>query len=57
MTAVVSSLMGEKAVLYKDPINFKLLGGGAHAAHQDGVACESGVWSNSIRRSRRTSPS
>lgn len=39
---VISELMGERAVLYKDRINFKLPGGGAHAAHQDGVAYESG---------------
>ena len=39
---VVSELMGEKAILYKDRINFKPPGGGAHSAHQDGVAYESG---------------
>lgn len=38
---IVSELMGEQAVLYKDRINFKPPGGGAHAAHQDGVAYES----------------
>lgn len=35
---IVSQLMGEPGILYKDRINFKLPGGGAHAAHQDGVA-------------------
>lgn len=39
---VVSELMGEEAILYKDRINFKAPGGGAHSAHQDGVAYESG---------------
>lgn len=39
---IVDELMGEKAVLYKERINFKPPGGGAHAAHQDGVAYESG---------------
>ncbi|MFY0684074.1 MAG: phytanoyl-CoA dioxygenase family protein [Balneola sp.] len=38
---IVSELMGEQAVLYKDRFNFKPPGGGAHAAHQDGVAYES----------------
>jgi len=42
LVEVISDLMGERAVLYKDRINFKLPGGGAHAAHQDGVAYESG---------------
>ena len=40
--AVVSQLMKEDAVLYKDRINFKPPGGGAHAAHQDGVAYDQG---------------
>ncbi|MEP4532907.1 MAG: phytanoyl-CoA dioxygenase family protein [Cyclobacteriaceae bacterium] len=40
--AIVEELMGEKPVLYKERINFKHSGGGAHAAHQDGVAYESG---------------
>lgn len=40
--SVVSQLMGEEAILYKERINFKPPGGGAHAAHQDGVAYESG---------------
>lgn len=39
---LVGQLMGEEAILYKDRINFKPPGGGAHAAHQDGVAYESG---------------
>lgn len=39
---IISSLMGEEAILYKDRINFKAPGGGAHSAHQDGVAYESG---------------
>lgn len=39
---LVSELMGESAILYKDRINFKPPGGGAHSAHQDGVAYESG---------------
>lgn len=38
---IIGSLMDEQAVLYKDRINFKPPGGGAHAAHQDGVAYES----------------
>lgn len=38
----IGELMGEKPVLYKDRINFKPSGGGAHSAHQDGVAYESG---------------
>ncbi len=40
--SIVEELMGEKPVLYKERINFKPAGGGAHAAHQDGVAYESG---------------
>ncbi|MCV9387239.1 phytanoyl-CoA dioxygenase family protein [Reichenbachiella ulvae] len=40
--AIVEELMGESPVLYKERINFKPPGGGAHAAHQDGVAYESG---------------
>lgn len=39
---LISELMGEEAILYKERINFKPTGGGAHAAHQDGVAYESG---------------
>ncbi|WP_436517818.1 phytanoyl-CoA dioxygenase family protein [Ekhidna sp. To15] len=39
---LISELMGEEAILYKDRINFKAPGGGAHSAHQDGVAYESG---------------
>lgn len=42
MVDVISELMDERALLYKDRINFKSPGGGAHAAHQDGVAYESG---------------
>ena len=42
VTETINSLMGVEAVLYKDRINFKPPGGGAHAAHQDGVAYESG---------------
>ncbi len=40
--SIVEELMGEPPVLYKERINFKPPGGGAHAAHQDGVAYESG---------------
>ena len=40
---IIEQLMGEPAVLYKDRINFKLPGGGAHMAHQDGVAYEQGL--------------
>ncbi len=39
---LIGDLMGEKAILYKDRINFKPPGGGAHSAHQDGVAYDSG---------------
>jgi hypothetical protein len=42
MVDIISELMGEPALLYKERINFKPPGGGAHAAHQDGVAYESG---------------
>lgn len=42
MVDLISELIGERALLYKDRINFKPPGGGAHAAHQDGVAYESG---------------
>lgn len=42
MVDVISELMGQRAVLYKERINFKPPGGGAHAAHQDGVAYEAG---------------
>ncbi|HAN30197.1 MAG TPA: phytanoyl-CoA dioxygenase [Myxococcales bacterium] len=38
LTDLVSSLMGEKAVLFKEKINFKLPGGGAYGAHQDAPA-------------------
>ena len=40
--SIVEELMVQKPVLYKERINFKPPGGGAHAAHQDGVAYESG---------------
>lgn len=39
---LISELMGEQAILYKERINFKSPGGGPHAAHQDGVAYEQG---------------
>lgn len=35
---LISQVMGERALLYKDRINFKYPGGGAHLAHQDSVA-------------------
>ncbi len=38
---IINRLMGEAGVLYKDRINFKYPEGGAHSAHQDGVAYES----------------
>ena len=38
MLAAVSQLLGEKALLFKDKINFKLPGGAAFRAHQDGPA-------------------
>ena len=37
---VVSELMGEPAVLYKEKINYKYPGGGGYAAHQDAPAYE-----------------
>lgn len=46
MISIISTLMGEPAILYKDRINFKPAGGGTHAAHQDGVAYESAGQSN-----------
>lgn len=42
VSSIVEVLMGEKPILYKERINFKSPGGGSHAAHQDGVAYESG---------------
>lgn len=39
---LISELMREPAILYKERINFKSPGGGPHAAHQDGVAYEQG---------------
>lgn len=41
--SLISELMEEQAVLYKERINFKSPGGGPHAAHQDGVAYEQGA--------------
>ena len=38
--AVVSELMSEPAVLYKEKINYKYPGGGGYAAHQDAPAYE-----------------
>ncbi len=35
---IVSDLMGEPAVLYKEKINYKYPGGGGYAAHQDAPA-------------------
>ncbi|WP_428235725.1 phytanoyl-CoA dioxygenase family protein [Gracilimonas sp.] len=43
MISLVTELMGEKAVLYKERINYKYPNGGAHSAHQDGVAYEKGM--------------
>ena len=40
MLDVVSELMGEPAVLYKEKINYKYPGGGGYAAHQDAPAYE-----------------
>jgi 2-aminoethylphosphonate dioxygenase len=40
--SMVSQLMGERALLYKDRLNFKYPGGGPHWSHQDGVAYEQG---------------
>ena len=37
---VISELMGEPAVLYKEKINYKYPGGGGYAAHQDAPAYE-----------------
>jgi ectoine hydroxylase-related dioxygenase (phytanoyl-CoA dioxygenase family) len=37
---VVSELMAEQAVLYKEKINYKYPGGGGYAAHQDAPAYE-----------------
>lgn len=50
---IISELMGEPAILYKERINFKMPNGGAHAAHQDGVAYESG---NKIKFDSNTNP-
>lgn len=41
---ILGDLMEEEALLYKDRINFKPPGGGAHSAHQDGVAYESSTF-------------
>ena len=43
MVDMVSELMGTPALLYKERINYKFPGGGAHSAHQDGVAYEQGM--------------
>ena len=37
---IVSELMGEPAVLYKEKINYKYPGGGGYAPHQDAPAYE-----------------
>lgn len=42
LIGIIGELMDEPALIYKDRINFKYPRGGAHAAHQDGVAYESG---------------
>ena len=36
--SIVSALMGEQAVLYKEKINYKLVGGAGYAPHQDAPA-------------------
>jgi ectoine hydroxylase-related dioxygenase (phytanoyl-CoA dioxygenase family) len=38
LVGAVSSLLGERAVLFKDKVNFKLPGGGGFEAHQDAQA-------------------
>ncbi len=43
LMGLLEALAGEPMVLYKDRINFKNPGGGAHSAHQDGVAYEAGM--------------
>jgi len=40
VVGIVSELMGEPAVLYKEKINYKYPGGGGYAAHQDAPAYE-----------------
>ena len=40
---VVSELMDEPAVLYKEKINYKYPGGGGYAAHQDAPAYEAAM--------------
>lgn len=40
VTGIVSQFIGEGAILYKERVNPKFPGGGAHEAHQDGVAFE-----------------
>ena len=42
LMGLLEALSGEPMLLYKDRINFKNPGGGAHSAHQDGVAYEAG---------------
>ncbi|MFT5686385.1 MAG: putative HD phosphohydrolase [Myxococcota bacterium] len=38
ITGLISELMGEPAILYKEKINFKLAGGAGYGAHQDAPA-------------------
>ena len=38
ITDLISTLMGEQAILYKEKINFKLPGGAGYGAHQDAPA-------------------
>jgi 2-aminoethylphosphonate dioxygenase len=38
ITGLISELMGESAILYKEKINFKLPGGSGYGAHQDAPA-------------------
>ena len=42
MINIINDIIGVPTYLYKERINFKLPGGGPHAAHQDGVAYEYG---------------
>ena len=43
---IVSVLMGQQAILYKDRLNFKAPGAGPHEAHQDGAAFEAAAGSS-----------
>lgn len=43
MLSLVEQLMEQTPLLYKERINFKYPDGGAHSAHQDGVAYEQGM--------------